>query len=313
MKRAKRSALGLVGFGVVGLVVWHLLRTSPSVANLERGQLEHGGRRRTFLFAKPDGAGPFPLVIALHGRMSTATEMAALTRFDERARAHQFIAVFPEGVERSWADGRGATPASHANVDDVAFLSSLIDELVKRQLADASRVYVVGMSNGGFMALGAACFLSKKVAAVGSVTGFLATTWAKSCAPERTVPVYLIASDADRVVPFAGGTLSGDRGETLGALETTRFFAERASCAQPAQEHVLTDRALEDGTRVTRFTFSPCVHGAVIQLDVVAQGGHTWPGGRTTAPESAVGRTSRDVDASEELWRFFSQFSRDAD
>jgi polyhydroxybutyrate depolymerase len=49
-----------------------------------------------------------------------------------------------------------------------------------------------------------------------------------------------------------------------------------------------------------------CTSGADVQYYIITGGGHTWPGGLQYLPEAVVGRTSRDINASELLWQFFS-------
>ena len=39
-------------------------------------------------------------------------------------------------------------------------------------------------------------------------------------------------------------------------------------------------------------------------------GGHTWPGGYQYLPEFLIGKTNRDLDASETIWNFFQGYRR---
>ena len=93
-----------------------------------------------------------PLLLALHGRLGDGKGMATLTHLSQVADQYGFIVVYPDGYQRGWADGRGATTADQAGVDDVAFLSTLIATLSGEYAIDARRIYATGISNGGFMA-----------------------------------------------------------------------------------------------------------------------------------------------------------------
>jgi polyhydroxybutyrate depolymerase len=70
------------------------------------------------------------------------------------------------------------------------------------------------------------------------------------------------------------------------------------------------DRAPDDQTRVRREVYGSCRDGAEVVLYAVEGGGHTWPGGLQYLPARIVGRTSRDIDASELIWGFFKRFAR---
>src|SRR5690242_5359319 len=131
------------------------------------GSMDIGGLTRSWQLHVPDkynSQNPAPLLLALHGRLGDGKGMASLTHLSQVTDQYGFIVVYPDGYQRGWADGRGATAADQAGVDDVAFLSTLIATLSSTYVIDARRVYVTGISNGGFMAQRLGCDLSAKVA-----------------------------------------------------------------------------------------------------------------------------------------------------
>lgn len=297
--RGRAWALGL-GTAVVFSLVLACAHSEPKAdPALTRGALEVDGRARSYLaWEGPKGA---PLVLALHGRLGTPAGMAKLSGFLALAQRERFTVVFPEGVERSWHDARDVGPAAEQGVDDVRFLVALIDDFVARG-ADASRVYVVGMSNGGFMALTLACRAADRLAGVASVTGAVSRKLADDCKPARAVPVQFFMGTDDPLVPFEGGAMKQGRGEVLSAEAGARFFAERHGCAT-LETAELPDLVPGDGTRVERRRFGGCA--APVELYVVRGGGHTWPGGWKYLREAFIGRVSEDLSASETAWRFF--------
>lgn len=305
-----RLPAALVGFALTGVVCWTCAHRPSSAPGHLEGRLEHGGRVRTFISWSPDGPGPFPLVLALHGRLGTGAQQLKLSSFTALAEQERFIVVYPDGIDRSWADGRNNSPASEQGVDDVGFLTALIDEFVAHRGADGTRIYVVGMSNGGFMALTLACRAADKVTAAGSVTGFMGADFAKACAPVRPVPIAIVAGDADPIVPFAGGQVRGRPGTIIGAEATFARWRELDGCPAEPVITALPDAAPDDGTTIERREASGCRDGSLVRLDVVKGGGHTWPRGDRYLPEGIIGKTSRDVDASAELWRFFKPLRR---
>lgn len=267
---------------------------------LRSGTITVGGRARSFSSYDP-GPGA-AVVIALHGRYGDGARMAALTRLVPRATGAdggpRFGVVFPDGVEASWNDARRAGPAAEAGVDDVAFLDALVTRAIDAG-ADAARVYVLGMSNGGMMALTAACDarLGPRLAGVGSVTGLLPSALVERCPGGPGPRVVVVHGDADPIVPFTGGLVAGRASEAHveSAARTAAVFAARAGCAGGPVPRALPDRAPDDDTRVREESWSACPAGP--RLFVIEGGGHTWPGGEGAFGSFWVGRTSRDVDA----------------
>jgi polyhydroxybutyrate depolymerase len=285
------------------------LRSKPEPGDLE-GSLTSGGFERTYLYRLPatlePADKPWPLVIALHGRGGDGAGQESLSHLSDVADREGFIVVYPDGVDKSWADGRPGSPAEEQGVDDVAFVSDLIDHFVATEGADPGRVFVAGMSNGGMMSYRLACDLSGKVAAVGPVAGLMYTGLADTCAPGRPVPILLFAGTADPIMPYAGGPVGSDTGgDVLSAADTLARWAALDGCTDSAEKTSEPDAAPDDGTTVTRDAHTACDQGAEARLYTIEDGGHTWPGGDQYLNEKIIGKTSRDLDASDVLWSFF--------
>jgi polyhydroxybutyrate depolymerase len=112
-----------------------------------------------------DESTALPVVLVLHGGGSSGRRIARFTGFNEVADREGIIAVYPDGYDNSWADGRGVTGAEQASIDDVAFISALLDELESVYAVDTDRVYLAGISNGGFMVQTLVCNLSERIQA----------------------------------------------------------------------------------------------------------------------------------------------------
>jgi len=69
----------------------------------------------------------------------------------------------------------------------------------------------------------------------------------------------------------------------------------------------LPDKDPSDGTKVRKEIYGGCRDGVEVVLYAIEGGGHTWPGGLQYLPESIIGRTSRDFNASEVIWQFFEE------
>jgi polyhydroxybutyrate depolymerase len=295
-------------------LIWLTLAFACRANANSLGSLTVDGRKRTYEIHGPacspaDRA--LPLVVVLHGRLGDGHSNVALTHFDPVADAHGFLIVYPDGLHRSWADGRQGTPSDKDGVDDVKFLSELIQKLVAESHADPRRVYVTGMSNGGFMTQRVACELAAQIAAAGSVAATMGENIAASCHPEKPVPMMFMQGSKDPLVPIQGGSLGGggSRGEILSLDAAAQKWVTLNACSQRATRSTLPDMA-NDGTTIIRETFSGCREGADVIVYTIENGGRTWPGGKQYLPAAFIGRTTRNIDASEALWEFFSRHSR---
>jgi len=313
VKRAQRSGI-YTRFFIVRVALWLLSLCTPVAvaagvpAGEIRGAVSVGKHERTYIAHVPSRGSdqrPFPLVLVLHGRTGTGAGAMRLTHMDLVADRHGFVAVFPDGLDRSWADGRG-TPADRQGVDDVAFVSALVDHLSKTLPVDSRRVFACGISNGGFMAARLGCELSPQIAAIGVVAATFGAATAASCRPSRAVSAMIIHGTDDPLVPASGGRTRGAEGAILSVDESVQRWAQLDGCGSPPTISDVPGRA-SDGTRTRREIHAGCRGGAEVDLLRIEGGGHTWPGGDQYLPAAIIGVTSRSFDAGEVLWEFFSR------
>jgi polyhydroxybutyrate depolymerase len=154
-------------------------------------------------------------------------------------------------------------------------LDDVIEHALKTNLVDPRRVFVVGYSNGGFMAHRLACDLSGRIAAVVSIAG-AGPRPEEGCEPKVPVRVLQIHGDADDIVSYTGGRLFGKAEFPLhvSAPDTLSSWARRLGCAGAPSDGGrldLSDKKWGAETRVLRHT--ECRSGAV-ELWTVAGGDH---------------------------------------
>jgi polyhydroxybutyrate depolymerase len=252
---------------------------------------------------------PTPLVIVLHGGGGTGKGMVKLTGFNDIADKENFIVVYPNGFEKHWNDGRGVQWQSHVeNTDDVSFISALIDHLSAELNINASMVYVAGISNGGMMSHRLGCELSQKIAAISPVASNIPANQASIWSPSRPVPVLIINGTDDPLEHWKGGEIRLGRntyGVVLSVADTVKFWVEKNQCSASPVITQLPDTDPTDGTTVRTEVYGGCQDGAEVVLYAIEGGGHTWPGGLQYLPQSVIGRTSREFNASEIIWQFF--------
>jgi polyhydroxybutyrate depolymerase len=293
-------------------------RTLPPLNLTERDlelSIEHDGYSREFILHLPkDHArlGRIPLVIALHGGGGTAKGMIRLTygRFNELADLHGFLVAYPQGLKKSWNDGRD-DPISFAHkndIDDIGFLTALIQTIIEKYKADPQRVFVTGISNGGFMSIRVSRDLTDQVKAAAPVCAAIPFTTKDAHLTSPPMNILLLNGTTDPLVPYSGGyvqVLGKKRGKILSTDETIAILIKKNACPDsPVTEH-LEDKDPHDGTRVIRYEYMNNETGKKVVLLKVVNGGHTWPGGWQYLGEKLVGKTSMDINACNEIWNFF--------
>lgn len=281
---------------------------TTGISNLD--SLVHDGLVRTFRVHVPpsyEDATPAPVVFLLHGGFGSGAQVEASSRMLEVAAAEGFVVVSPDGVAgpggvRTWNGGSCCGYAVDQDIDDVGFVSAMIDHLEDSLCIDRRRVFATGMSNGAILAHRLACDLAGRIAAVAPVAG---TDNTVSCDTLRPVPVLSIHGSADANVPYDGGLGCGPSGATYRSVPVTvARWRQRDDCA--------------DGATATSFVgdatcslFGKCAAGSAVESCVIAEGGHSWPGGEPPATsgfgDCPFGYQSQQFSASEQSWEFFSR------
>lgn len=218
-----------------------------------------------------------PLVIGLHGTGGNAAQFESTYGLAQKGDQEGFITVYPDGVEkqdglglleiRTWNAGSCCDYAMYTNVDDVKFISTLIDHISNRFNVNAKKVYVTGMSNGGMMAYRLASELPSKIAAVGIVSGTMVAP--KDLSKDGTVPIVHIHALPDTKVPFTGGVGIGGY-EFPPVIDGLNYWAQRNGCPLPAVTEQFTGYKLLKWENDTG--------EAIIKCYLTEDGGHAWPG-----------------------------------
>ncbi len=275
-----------------------------------------GGLKRSYLLhlpAKPAAGTALALVIGLHGGLGSGKNFRHMTGFDALADAKGFIVAYPDGMHRHWADGRGVNWADQHGVDDVAFISSLIDDVERIATVDTRRVYATGISNGGLMCERLGLELGARIAAIAPVAGNMPTALAQSLpAAIPAMPVLIMNGTADQLMPYDGGVVAGDLGTVLSvdatiALWRTLNHVERLG--QPIAT-TLPDLDQHDGCTVDEAIYPGQQRTQVVLCKIIG-GGHTWP---SEPPDMLISRglICRDISASAKIWEFFAAHPKDA-
>jgi polyhydroxybutyrate depolymerase len=269
-----------------------------------------------------DGTGPvvggpkrYPLVIMLHGAGADGAGAERQTGWDRKADHEGFLAVFPDALPpvpgqrpsftsnpRFWDDGARST-LQHAPVDDVGFLSAMIDDLERRFPIDPERIYMTGFSSGAGMTFHAAVssLLSKRLAAVAPVAGHF---WDGTVTPERAVSALLIFGTADPLNPIEGGTTRSPWGTRSKPKLADTVHAYAEAIGAPDDPAPLESK--KSGVKVA--AYGPGRNGSVLIVVTVEGLGHRWPAGISDViPDAEYGKASNRLNGTDAIWKFFAE------
>ncbi|MCW7469771.1 alpha/beta hydrolase family esterase [Leptospira kanakyensis] len=276
-------------------------------SNEKSDSIEIQGHKRTYIIHYPkkwDGS-PIPMLVALHGRFGSGSSMILQTKLDLLSDSKGFIVVFPDGYKRSWADGRGNTPADENQINDVTFIELLVKRLIAEGSVNAKKVFLVGHSNGGFMAQRLAVEKPELWKGVLSVAAQISvfTLKRKQTLKTNTVSVGIMAGTEDPLVPFSGGYVRGG-GEILSVDDSILRWKEWNSCAETVTKK--TESYKEDSVdlKIDFLRYESCADNTKVGLIQLNGLGHSWPGEKPMIPFIDQGKTTKVLDGSKLVWDF---------
>lgn len=235
-----------------------------------------------------DPAATSPLVVLLHGYTSSAAEQERYFSLTEESDRRGFLYAMPDGTrdpggDRFWNATDACCDFSRTGVDDAGYLRRLIDTVMSSYPADPARIYLVGHSNGGFMAHRMACDHASVVTAIVSLAG-MAPDDTTRCQPQRPVSVLQIHGTDDDVIPFGGGSNIGNPfpsvDTTLEMWRRHNGCREQAATAPPID---LEQELVGPETTVTAYT-AGCRDATRVELWAIEGGGHVPALAETFAP-----------------------------
>jgi polyhydroxybutyrate depolymerase len=201
------------------------------------------------------------------------------------AETERIILAAPDGTMDSsrahfWNATDNCCNFENKNVDDVAYLVSLVDEIDRTYGVDRTRVFAVGHSNGGGMAMRLACDVPDIFSAVVSIAG---PGWQdeSKCQPKKPVSVRHMHGTRDGLIYYDGGAMPSLLGHhpttTLPpAQAVAQLFATRDGCdAAPVEvkERLDLDNAVP-GEESHTVRWEHCKGNASVELVTMDHVGH---------------------------------------
>jgi len=244
---------------------------------------------------------PIPIVFNLHGGASTAIGyLNSIGNMRPIADTANFIIIYPQATTDSSGNPTwhlGGENSKSTSVDDVGFVSHIIDEVSSIYSVDLERVYVTGFSNGGYLAYEIACLLSNKIAGIGSVAGHMFIDTYNYCDPSHPTPLINIHGTEDFYDGIAGYYLDQNL--------SNRYWTEYNNTDPDPVITYIENTNTQDGSTVELHSWLNGDNGISVVHFKVMGGGHSYPNLNSS---SSKGYENGDIDSNSEIWNFLSRY-----
>jgi len=285
--------------------------TQPGTFTVSMGPEDD--QRDVILHVPPtyDGNSQLPLLIVLHGGGGSGEQIHRQIDMDADADDYGFVVAYPNGSGRlgetllTWNAGHCCGYSLDNNIDDVGYISAIIDQLLNDYAIDPARVYIAGMSNGAMMAYRAGAELSEKIAGIapvaGSIGGQLRVKYPAVSLEQPVEPVAVMAFHGmqDQHVLYDGGM--GPEAINQGRIDSSveksiAFWVEANECdSNPYRESHF------DGNILIDDYYDGCLGNSAVVLVTIVDGGHAWPG-----TKSGIGdEPNHQISANQMMLEFF--------
>lgn len=318
----------------IGIKVYQSSHRKDTASPDQYFSITHNDTERKYRVHVPttyNGNKKTPMILNLHGGGGNIDSMADMTDMNRTSDKYGFIVVYPEGtIEKVLGKSLGSWNAGTIKkilaIDDVGYISAVIDDMKTKYHIDETRVYVTGISNGAQMSYKLACELSNKITAIAPVASQGAFT---TCSLTRSVPTIHFHGTEDVCASYNGGLCGGCLQKYFKTLTGMNIADTTYACASVPdfiEKWVTINNILETPKLVLEKGTTHCIsYGNGQDREVVfcsvGDMGHAWPGGthgvvcedteskKCKDYTRVMGNTSAVISANELMWQFFSKYS----
>jgi len=278
-------------------------KTSVDLQKTERivESVELDGKTRRYIYHIPENwqdISSLPVVFVLHGGRSNPEDIEEISRFHLQGNPENFITVYPASEKRFWNDGRAI---SDSTTDEIKFIHHIIDTLQTRYPVNEDGIFSTGFSNGGSMSVRLACE-SGQIKAVSSVASTAVKQVIDQCNPDKPKSIMIIQGGDDSITSIDG--VQKSKREIVSHEYAIQKFLSLNECSSDFTKLSVPDTSESVGTKKV---YRDCANDSEVISIILKEGGHTWPGGPQYRFKFLVGKTIKNIDASEVIWEFFSQ------
>ncbi len=297
-------------------------------ASIEKGLLLNqtinaGGRERAYHLFVPEVNDNAPLVVLLHGNSGSHDQVLGLDGNESPSKVwltlaeeNNFMVLVPNGTigpsgKRGWNDCR-VDAKGQTDADDVLFIKTLLELLKTDYSYNGNKVYVSGISNGGFMTSRLVMEIPEKIAAFAAVISSMPVNTA---CPEATIPISALFMNGtdDPIVPYNGGEMAAERGLIFSTVESIDYWRQRNGIVGQPEEKIFPDNEKNDDCSVLRYYYKNGTNNTEVALYTIMNGGHAEPSMQERYGNiflQIVGNQNADIEMAKEIWGFFEDKSK---
>jgi polyhydroxybutyrate depolymerase len=260
----------------------HLEKFAYGEHGFKRDSIVSDGIQRTFLFNVPaqnNDTSEIPLFIFLHAFQHTGQTTLAMDIYSLKQKLKRDTAavVFPDAIGRHWNDKMGGSYPASDTVNDIGFISRLIDHFIKDYKCDPARVYLIGVSNGGFLSYRMSCEMPEKITAICTIISSMGEKALNEFTKVPPMPVMIINGTADNIVSWAGGKVGRSSAPLAVAApvqDNINYWRMRNGITSAADTTLLPDYCAGDDSKVIEYRFQG--KSDLLFYEVI-NGGHNVP------------------------------------
>ena len=196
------GAIVILGIAIYGARWWYYVNEYRQ--HLPTRDIVVEGVERQFHIYIPDTAGnkPAEVLVLLQGGSAGSWRIAQQFRWEALADERGMILAVPIGMTFFDNEGAWQLNTDAETMQDIQYITAMLDDVATVHDVDASRVYAVGYSLGSMFSYELACQMSDRIAAIASFAGTMPVD-PKSCDPGRNVPIMHIHGVECRPRPSA--------------------------------------------------------------------------------------------------------------
>jgi polyhydroxybutyrate depolymerase len=277
----------------------------------------HEGVEREYIVHVPDNFNEdSPVVFVIHGFTGSAGQIMEYSGMNTIADREGFVVVYPQGTKDSGGNtffNVGYEFHKDSTVDDVSFIRDLFTLLSEEYSLKRKQGFATGMSNGGDMSYLLACTSADLFRAVAPVAGSLMSKTKDMCNTQSPVPIFEIHGTGDQITLFDGDMENdGGWGAYYDLPSTISFFAEAYNLDKTSTKMIAKKEEDSEYDIYFERYWSQRSNEEVWMYKIV-EGRHVWPGFKINWWENPIfwyyfGSGNDDINASEEVWRFFKRY-----